>query len=95
MLGLKRRKRKRLVEMTNAEAAEYYVERAEVAAENGQSARARSLFHSAVMHDPENLRAREGFEATANVAKVPPAQLRLSGSHDTATDAIDRGGNVF
>ena len=74
MLGLKRRKRKRLVEMTNAEAAEYYVERAEVAAENGQSARARSLFHSAVMHDPTNLRAKQGLEATER-APMPSPRL--------------------
>ena len=70
MFGLKRRKHKRIVDMTNAEAAQYYVARAMAAAANGRTAHAHQSFHSAVMHDPQNMSARQRFEATAHPPKI-------------------------
>ena len=70
MLGLKRRKHKRIVDMTNAEAGQYYVARAMAATAKGQTAHAHQLFHSAVMHDPENVGAQQGFEATTHPPKI-------------------------
>ena len=60
--------------MTNAEAAEYYVAQADDALAHGERAYAHQLYHSAVMHDSNNLSAREGFAATENPHRVPPVR---------------------
>jgi hypothetical protein len=76
MFGLKRRKRKSLAQMTNAEAADYYVAQADEALAHGERAHAHQLFHTAVLHDSNNPNAREGFAATDDPARVPPAQAK-------------------
>ena len=68
----KRRQTKRIVDMTNQEASDYYVHRAQAAIEHGNSARANRLFQSAILHDPGNVEAQQGFEATHQPRRPVP-----------------------
>jgi ferric-dicitrate binding protein FerR (iron transport regulator) len=68
---LTRDKAKRVVDMTNQEAAAYYVRRAASAHGNGEYARANRLYHSAVLHDASNADARRGLEETNNLPDPP------------------------
>jgi hypothetical protein len=61
---LRRNKQKRVVDMTNEEAAMFYVRRAASAQQLGNFARANHLFHTAALHDPNNIDARVGIERT-------------------------------
>jgi hypothetical protein len=66
---LRRSKQKRVVDMTNEEAAEFYARRAEAAENTGNYARANHLFHTAALHDPNNADARVGIERTGPICE--------------------------
>src|ERR1019366_1308659 len=79
---LKRNKQKRVVDMTNEEAAAFYVRRAATAERDGNFGRANHLFHTAALHDPKNVDASAGIERTGplceeqlRVAAASPAQV--------------------
>lgn len=79
---LARDKGKRIVDMTNEEAAAYYVRRARAAESHGELPRANRFYHSAILHDPNNLEAKRGFDQTAGQGKSnQPEQVVLKSHH--------------
>jgi hypothetical protein len=70
---LKRGRAKRVVDITNQEAAVPYVRRAESAERKGEYARANRLYQSAVLHDPTNVEAQKGAVATHGVSDPLPS----------------------
>lgn len=83
MLG--RHKQKRVVDMTNEEAAVFYVRRATVAEESGNVARANHLFHTAALHDPNNVDARYGIDRTGTICEQQ--QTVAAAAHPHVTEA--------
>jgi hypothetical protein len=78
-----RQKSKRVVDMTNEEAAEHYAARAREAWQQGELSRAKRLFQTALLHDPDNAGAREGFAATkdAPTRRVARAATDTGSAH--------------
>ena len=66
---LRRKKQKRVVDMTNEEAAAFYVRRAVMAENGGNYGRANHLFHTAALHDPTNVDASAGIERTGPICE--------------------------
>jgi hypothetical protein len=66
---LRRTKQKRVVDMTNEEAAAFYVRRATTAEREGNYGRANHLFHTAALHDPNNVDAGSGIERTGPICE--------------------------
>lgn len=67
---LRRRKPRRIVDMTNEEAACFYVVRAQSAANRGEYGRALHLYQTAALHDPSNIEASKGVDMCQ--ALLPP-----------------------
>lgn len=70
---LRRRRRKHVVEMSNVEAAVFFVGRARKALLRGDNGRALHHYHTALLHDPTNLAAQLGLEDLESVVATLPA----------------------
>lgn len=61
---LRRRRPKRVVDMTNQEAAQFYAGRAHLAESSRNFIRANHLYRTAILHDADNEEAKAGVART-------------------------------